>query len=65
MTKVLHQLVVQAQGAHTTVEDRYAYVDYYLQMCIEQIEEQRFLDLLTAEELINCPFDMDRDDLPF
>ena len=63
MDSLLHNLVVQAQGAHTTKEDMFAYVDYYFDMCLEQKAEQEAMDILTAEELMHCPFD--DDDLPF
>jgi hypothetical protein len=63
--KTLHTLVAEALRAHTTTADRYSYVDYYLDMCIEISAEMEQQDILAAEAMAQNPFSFFDDDLPF
>lgn len=63
--KTLHQLVQDALSAESTTENRYEYVNYYLEMVMEQIEEMRQMNIQAAEAMAQNPFSFFDEDLPY
>lgn len=63
--KTLHQLVQDSLRDESTTENRYEYVNYYLEMIMEMQEEMHQMNIQAAEAMAQNPFAFFDDELPF